>query len=99
MNLSLFEPAAIVVMLVILGNFSKRLGAVSRRPPLYHLHYVAAVLVGVGTLFRVIGVDGTGRVDHLNTLIYDVLLVIGLLIAVIVTWRYWGWLLFERETG
>ncbi len=94
---SLVGPVSIVVALVVLASLSRRLGAVTRRPPLYRWFFVGAALVALSIILRLVRLDSSGRLDTQAALFYDVPLVIGLLIAVIVAWRYWGWLLYEQD--
>ncbi len=95
--LSFIGPASIVVALVALASLSRRLGAVTRRPPLYRWFLVGAALVGLSIVLRLIGLDSAGRLGAQTALFYDVPLAIGLLVSVIVAWRYWGWLLYEQD--
>jgi len=94
---ALLGPISMIVLLVTLGTFSRRLGAVYRRPPVYHVFYVGAILIGVGVAYRITGADATGRADTTSALFYDLTLIVGLFLAVIIAWRYWGWLLSERD--
>lgn len=91
---------AISVMLFILGVLSKRLGSVTNAPPHYRWFYVASILVGIGavlrffTLGRSISLQDAGI---LGVLLYNGLPALGVTIGVITAWRYWSWLLAERD--
>lgn len=94
--LSLSAPLAMVVLLIVLALFSKRLGAVTRRPPVYRWFFLSVVIIVVAILLRVVATFNDGALGSQRALVYDIPLIVGLLIAVITTWRYWGWLLGER---
>jgi hypothetical protein len=90
----LCEPLAVILMLVVLGLLSQRLGAVTKFPPLYRGLYLGAVLVGVSALFKVLYMVSD---NETFILFYDVAFVFGLLLSVIIAGRYWGWLLNENQ--
>ena len=94
--LGLFGPVSIIIVLVIMGLLSQRLGAVTTRPPLYRWFYVSAGLVGLSILMELLVILNA---DPELTPVYEVPMVVGLMIAVIISWRYWGWLLSENATG
>ncbi len=87
-------PVSIAVTLVVVGLLSQRLGAVTRTPPYYRWCYVAAILVGLSTLERLVSV---GYEDILLTLLGNLLLALGVTLGLIVGWRYWSWLFGERQ--
>jgi hypothetical protein len=95
--LSLIGPASISLALLVLASLSRRLGEVTKRPPLYRWFLVGAALVGLSIVLRVLTIDPAGRLGSQVALLYDVPLVMGLLVSVIVAWRYWGWLLYEQD--
>lgn len=93
--LSVTAPLALMISLWVMAQISRRFGEVTHRPPLYRGFYVAlALLAGpVAVRLLLIGVDSdTGTLD----LVYDVTLAISISVAVIVAWRYWGWLIYTR---
>jgi predicted tellurium resistance membrane protein TerC len=88
-----------VVVLIVMALLSKRLGSVTRTRPYYLGFYLAAVLIGVSILARLL--DATPPTAHFDTFA-PVLIVVGLpalgiTIGVIVAWRYWSWLFAERS--
>ncbi len=95
--LSLFGPVAMMIALVILALLSQRLGAVTKRPPLYRWLYVSVVLVGTSVIVRLLKLNTPETLDsdYSTLMLYDILLALGLGLAVIVAWRYWSWLLSE----
>lgn len=95
--LSFVGPASIILALVVMASLSRRLGEVTRRPPLYRWFFVGAALVGLSMVLRLVKLDSSGQLGTQAALFYDVPLVGGLLISVIVAWRYWGWLLYEQD--
>jgi hypothetical protein len=93
----LLGPASMVVSILVIASLSRRLGAVTRRPPLYRWLFVGATLICLGIVFRLASMDEMGSLRDRGALLYDAPVVAGLLIAVVVTWRYWGWLLYEHD--
>jgi hypothetical protein len=92
-------PASILIALVVLALLSQRLGAVTKRAPLYRWLFVSVALVGVSIIGRAINaVAPTSDPAYVTAMLYDVLFVLGLGLAVVVAWRYWSWLLHERGT-
>jgi hypothetical protein len=94
--LSLTGAGALCVAISVLAELSRRLGEVTRQSPRYGWFYLSAALIGVGTGAQLIAVLSIGTLDAAVALIYDVPLVVGLLIAVVTTVYYWGWLFGER---
>ncbi len=92
--LSATGPAAVSVSLVIVGLLSQRLGAVTKMPAYYRWFYVAAVLVGVSSVTRVLG--ASAGPDEGLALFCTVTFALGVTIGVVVAWRYWSWLFGER---
>jgi hypothetical protein len=92
-------PVSILIALVVLALLSQRLGAVTKRAPLYRWLFVSVALVGVSIVGRLISaLTPGGDPAYSGIMLYDVLFVLGLALAVIVAWRYWSWLLHERGT-
>ncbi|MEP7284875.1 MAG: hypothetical protein ABI947_03805 [Chloroflexota bacterium] len=99
--LSLFGPVSIIIALLVLALLSQRLGAVTRHSPLYRWFYVSVALVAISLGWRLLGMIAPEQFNHdaQSALVYDAPLAVGLLIAVVVAWRYWSWLLSERGRG
>jgi hypothetical protein len=91
---------SIGVALVVLALLSQRLGAVTKRPPLYRWYFLSVAIIGVAVILRIMSLSAPVGpdfdYDNMMTLLYDIALVIGLSLAVMIAWRYWGWLLSER---
>jgi hypothetical protein len=93
---------SIAVALVVLGLLSKRLGSVVRMPRYYLGFYLAALLMAISILARLLNI-GHGDVlaarlseNPVAVLLYVGLPAIAITLGVIVAWRYWSWLLAER---
>jgi hypothetical protein len=97
--LGLVGPISIIVVLIVIAQLSHRLGAVTKRPPLYRAFYVSAALIALGVLARLLNIAKGAEFDYDAAVLYDVPLVVGLVLAVVVAWNYWSWLLSERGKG
>lgn len=95
---------SVIYLLYILAKLSQRLGSVEKMTPYYRYYYVANAFVIIGTVSHiVIARVALSPQDFPNWLIapwFIVLahylpLTIGVTIGVVVTWRYWSWLIFE----
>ena len=96
-------PLSMSVMFVVLALLSQRLGRVTRVRPYYLGLYLAALLLAVSTLARVVnlgrGADAAHDLgqDTLLVFLYTVAPALGVTIGLIVAWRYWSWLFAERD--
>lgn len=101
--LGLLGSIAIAIALLVLGLLSKRLGSVTRTPPYYVWFYVAAGLMLVSILARLVHLGQGPEVaaalidDKVSVLLYAGLPAIAITLGVVVAWRYWSWLLAERN--
>lgn len=101
--LGLLGSIAIAIALLVLGLLSKRLGSVTRTPPYYVWFYVAAGLMLVSILARLVHLGQGPAVavalidDKVSVLLYAGLPAIAITLGVVVAWRYWSWLLAERN--
>ena len=95
-------PLSIAVLFVILGLLSRRLGRVTRTPPYYLGLHLAAALMGISALARLVNLGrGSAEAVALRQEIVYIIALTGLpalsvTIGVFVIWRYWSWLLAER---
>jgi len=91
---------AVAVALLVLGLLSKRLGKVTRAPGYYRVFFVAAGLMIVSMLARLIDALNA-HVPHADeatsVILYLGLPAFALTISLIIAWRYWSWLLAERS--
>jgi len=101
--LGLIGPISIGLALLVLGLLSKRLGSVTRAPRYYLGFYLAVLLMGISILARLLNVGrGAAAVAELNrnpgwVMLYNGLPAIAVTIGLFVGWRYWSWLLAERN--
>lgn len=97
---SILGPFSISAMLLLLGLLSKRLGSVTNAPRHYRWFYFASILVGIGAVLRffTLGRNLTPQdAGILGIFLYNGLPALGVTIGVVVAWRYWSWLLAERD--
>ena len=101
--LELFSPLSITAALIIMGLLSRRLGRATRAAPYYIGFFVAGGLVGFSALARLVNLllhiaDATMlQQDTLWVLVYHGLPALGVTLGVVFAWRYWSWLLAERD--
>jgi hypothetical protein len=101
--LSLLGPAALMATLVMLGLICRRFGQATGAAPYYLGLFVSAFLVGISLFARIanliLGMDAALAQQQAPawTLLYFGLPAIGLTLALIVAWRYWSWLLADRD--
>lgn len=95
--LGLIGPASVIVALMVIAQLSQRLGAVTKRPSIYRWYYVSVVLVALSVVERLVALIAPNAFS--TALLYDVPFAAGLVIAVVIAWRYWSWLLSERGKG
>jgi hypothetical protein len=94
---------SIGVAMVVMGLLSKRLGSVTRAPRYYLGFYLAALMIAVSVLARLLNVGrGVEFVTDLNgdmgwVLVYNGLPALAISLGLYVAWRYWSWLLAERS--
>ena len=93
---------SIAFALMLLGRLSQRLGEVTSAAPHYVGFYVGAGLVGVGAGARLWNLfDASPAADlhqaSLWVLLYNGAPALGVTLGVIFAWRYWSWLLAERD--
>ncbi len=97
---------AIVYALLILAQFGRKLGAVTKMRPFYNGYYVAACCVGLALVMRLVRatvfwaprdtIPSLLNAPPFYLLLYHLPLAIGLSLGFVITWHYWSWLLKER---
>ncbi|MBZ0288283.1 MAG: hypothetical protein K8I30_11770, partial [Anaerolineae bacterium] len=93
---------SIAIAMTVMALLSKRLGSVMRTPRYYMLFYIAAGLMAVSALARLLnigrGTDIVGNLgqDPVSVLLYVGLPAIAITLGLVAAWRYWSWLLAER---
>jgi hypothetical protein len=100
--LELLGPVSITVALIVIGLLSKRLGNATRAAPHYVGFFVAALLVGISVIARIVNLglnlaDTEALQEPGWVFLYNGLPALGVTLGVIVAWRYWSWLLAERD--
>jgi NADH:ubiquinone oxidoreductase subunit 6 (subunit J) len=95
--LGVVGPFSIFVVLIVLALLSKRLGSVTRTRPYYLGFYLAAALIAISILARLMDEAPVGEGGVTSVLIYVGLPALSVTIGVVVAWRYWSWLFAERS--
>src|ERR1700690_4098809 len=94
--IGLVGPGSLAVALIVIALLSQRLGAVTKRSPLYRWFFVGIVFVAISVVARFATLHMPAEQDNTTALIGDLAFAAGLTLAVVIAWRYWGWLLNER---
>ncbi len=104
--LSPVSTISVIFLFFILARLSEKLGAVTRMPAYYRWFGVGIGFLGIALISQLlrITVSLTGQTsyplfnDPLFYLVtYYLPMAIGVTIGLAVTWRYWSWLLSERD--
>ncbi|NDJ85528.1 MAG: hypothetical protein GYB66_06550 [Chloroflexi bacterium] len=101
--LSTVGPIAVMVMLLVLGELSRRLGAVLKTSPAHRWFYLAALLTAISVVVRLLSIGLPARDFNIEdgdtslSLVYLAPLTIGVVIGLVITWRYWGWLVYASD--
>jgi len=98
---------SIIYAFAILAQFGRKLGAVTKMRPLYKGYYFAIACVGLALITRFLRTSVFWAPPQAIPPIlsspafylgfYCLPLVIGLSLALAITWYYWSWLLKERQ--
>jgi hypothetical protein len=97
---------SILILIYILAKLSERFGAVIKMRPRYRYYYVALVFLLIGwiaqLLVMAVNLMPANIQDALNSawfllLAYYLPITIGVTIGLVITWRYWSWLVAERN--
>jgi uncharacterized membrane protein len=100
--LTILEPLALTVLLMMVGALSRRMGEASHAPPRYAGFFVGALLMSVSALARgvnaVFGLIAPERIgdDLVWVMLWYGLPAFAITLGLIGAWRYWSWLLAER---
>lgn len=104
--LSPLGPISIIFLFFILARLSEKLGAVTRMARYYRWFWVGTGFLAVGLLSQLVYISAslTGQSNNglfvsplFYLLTYHIPLGIGVSIGLAITWRYWSWLLTERD--
>lgn len=97
---------SVLFLFYILARLSERFGSVIKMRPQYRYYYVALVFLLVGWIAQLLVIAADLMPTTLQTwlhsswfvlLVYYVPVAIGVTIGLVVTWRYWSWLVVERN--
>ena len=104
--LSPLGTISILFLFYILARLSEKLGAVTRMPAHYRWFWVGTGFLGVGLISQLLRISVSLTDQTSNPLLnsplfylvtYHLPMAIGITIGLAVTWRYWSWLLAERN--
>jgi hypothetical protein len=91
-----------MVLFYILARLSERLGSVEKMAPIYRYYYVALVFLAIAYIAHLVVARVSFTPATFPTWLFSpwfVLLThhlpfaVGVTIGIVVTWRYWSWLL------
>lgn len=92
---------SVIILFYIFARLSERLGSVEKMEPLYRYYYVAIFFLAIGYITHLLlaNISLTSgdfpawlASPWLPLLGYYLPLAIGVTIGLVVTWRYWSWL-------
>lgn len=97
---------SIIVLFYILARLSEKFGSVIKMAPIYRYYYLSLALVTIGWITHLL-VSGVNPTSNSGTawmlapwflfLAYHLPLASGVTLALVITWRYWSWLITERN--
>jgi len=98
--LGLLGPISIMGTLIVVGLLSRRLGEQTKAKPFYLGFFAAAILVLISITAQFL--DLILHFPHTNTAVLWIVMddgfpAIAVTVGVIFAWRYWSWLLAERD--
>lgn len=97
---------SVLFLFYILARLSERFGSVIKMRPQYRYYYVALAFLLIGWIAQLLVMAADLMPATLQTwlhsswfvlLVYYVPVTIGVTIGLVVTWRYWSWLVAERN--
>jgi hypothetical protein len=97
---------SVIILLFVLARLSERFGSVVKMRPLYRYYFVSLFLVLVSATTHILAASAdsmaTDNPSWLTNpwfllLAFHLPLTVAVSIALYVTWRYWGWLITERN--
>jgi hypothetical protein len=103
--LGTFGILSVILLLFILARLSERLGSVERMSPIYRYYYVAVFFLIIGYITHLLAARVILTPKNFSEwltspwfllLAYHLPLAIGVTIGLIITWRYWSWLVHHR---
>jgi len=97
---------SLVVLFYILAKLSERFGSVIRMRPLYRYYYVGLILMMIGYVTHLGAAQAIStpevvpawlRAGWFLFIAHHLPLAIGVTIGLMITWRYWSWLVTEQD--
>jgi hypothetical protein len=98
--------ASLIYALLILAPFGRKLGAVTKMKRHYRGYYIAASLVSVALVIRIVrasvfwappeSIPSLLNSPLFYLFLYHLPLALGLCLGLLISWYYWSWLLKER---
>lgn len=97
---------SILVLFYILAKLSERFGAVIKMRPRYRYYYLALVFLSIGWIAQLLvmavnllpaNIQNWFDSSWFLLLAYYLPVTIGVTIGLVITWRYWSWLIVEHN--
>ncbi len=98
--LGILSTLSILLLFYILARLSERFGTVIKMAPIFRYYYVAAGFVAISLVSQILTVAVTApwvKSPWFLILSYYLPTAIGVTIGLFITWRYWSWLVTERD--
>lgn len=104
--LSILGTGSLIVLFYVLAKLSERFGAVIKMPPIFRYYYIALIFLAIGAITQFIVAIATLTPKNTSSwlvsswfllLAYHLPLAIGLTTGLVITWRYWSWLVTEHN--
>lgn len=98
--LGIVGTLSVIYLFYILARLSERLGSVERMPPIYRYYYLAIVFLAIAVVTQFFAAQATLSPANFSTdaillLGHHLPLAIGATLGLIVSWRYWSWLVID----
>ena len=104
--LSPLGTVSLIFLFYILARLSEKLGAVTKMAPHYRWFWAGLGFLGIALIAQVLRISVllTKQASYFwldmpafYLITYHLPMAIGITISLAVTWRYWSWLLTERD--
>jgi hypothetical protein len=104
--LGTFGTLSIIALFYILAKLSERFGSVVKMPPRYRYYYIGIAVLAIGYLTHLVVANAILTLEKTPAWLispgfllatYHLPLAIGLTIGLVITWRYWSWLITEKN--
>lgn len=98
---SFLGPVSLLGLMCAFGLLSRRLGRVTHARPYYLLFFASAILIGGAVVIRLWAVQlAESNIVYDNSVwavVYNALIALAVTLGLSSAWRYWSWLLAERD--